>query len=76
MKERKTLQKKFLDGDKLNLLDNLRINILRKTSDCDGMCGSYDICGYCDAYKNKQKYGTGYFNYHLHEDGSVSYYKV
>lgn len=48
----KTLQEKFIDGDKLNLLDNLRINLLRALSDCDGMCGFYDVCGYCEVYKS------------------------
>jgi hypothetical protein len=57
----KTLQQKFLEGDKLNLVNNLRINLLRRTSDCDGMCGFNQICGYCEVYKNnynqnKQEY--------------------
>jgi hypothetical protein len=61
MIEKKTLQEKFLDGDKLSLADNLRINLLQRLSesDCDGMCGR---CGvwYCKTYQNftqnKQKY--------------------
>jgi hypothetical protein len=61
MSNKKTLQQKFLDGDKLNLLDNLRMNLLQRLSECDGMCGFYQICGYCEVYKNmpastKQKY--------------------
>jgi hypothetical protein len=48
----KTLQEKFINGDKLGLIDNLKINLLRMTSDCDGMCGSYQICGYCEIYKS------------------------
>ncbi len=55
MTDKKTLQQKFLDGDKLSLIDNLRINLLRKLSDCDGMCGFYQICGYCNIYKTKQQ---------------------
>lgn len=59
MKERKTLKQKFLDGDKLSVLDNLRINLLRRTNECDGMCGFYEVCGYCEVYKQRQGYNKG-----------------
>jgi hypothetical protein len=50
--ENKTLQQKFSEGEKLSLIDSLSINLLRTLSDCDGMCGLGDVCGYCEAYKN------------------------
>jgi len=53
MKEnKKTLQEKFLDGEKLNLIDNLRINLLQRLSECDGMCGFNSACEYCEIYKS------------------------
>jgi hypothetical protein len=53
--ESKSLKEKFLEGERLGLLDNLRIKTLQIASDCDGMC---DKAGcnqwYCETYKNKQ----------------------
>lgn len=59
--ETKILSQKFLEGEKLSLVDNLRINLLRKLSECDGMCGLYQVCDICEVYKsrlneNKQEY--------------------
>jgi len=48
----KTLQQRFLNGERLSLLDNIRLNLLRKVEDCDGMCGFNSACGYCEIYKN------------------------
>ncbi len=48
------LKQKFLDGDKLNLLDNMLLNVVRRISDCDGMCNNCDMW-YCHTYKNKQE---------------------
>ena len=50
--ERKTLSQEFLEGKKLSLVDNLRINLLRRLSECDGMCDFYQTCRDCDTYKN------------------------
>jgi hypothetical protein len=59
MENKKTLQEKFLDGDKLDLLNNIRIKLLQHATDCDGMCGPCGIW-YCNTYQNltqiKQNY--------------------
>ena len=48
MKERKSLQERFLRGDKLNLVDELRIKISQYCTDCDGMCGAFCDVWYCE----------------------------
>lgn len=32
---------------------NLLIKLYLYVSDCDGMCGLYDVCKYCDVLKSK-----------------------
>ena len=58
---KKTLKQKFLDGNKLNLLDNLRLNISRAVSDCSGMCDKGN-CNqwYCEIYKNNPQLNQNY----------------
>jgi hypothetical protein len=47
----RTLKQKFSEGDKLDLLENIRIKLLQSATDCDGMCGPCNVW-YCETYKN------------------------
>ena len=52
--EKNSLKQKFINGDKLNILENLSIKLLRITYDCDGMCNNNCNIWYCKTYKTKQ----------------------
>ena len=55
MTEKKSLKQKFLNGDKLNLLDNITIKLLQHVTDCDGICNNNCNVWYCNTYKTKQQ---------------------
>ncbi len=54
MKERRSLQERFLEEGKLNILNELRIKALQRVTDCDGMC---NLCGvwYCESRRGSYK---------------------
>ncbi len=51
-KEKKTLQERFLSGDKLSTTDEIIIKALQYLSDCDGTCS---LCRmwYCESKRGK-----------------------
>lgn len=36
-------------------LKHLQVSLIRYISDCDGMCGRYDVCRYCESNKKELK---------------------
>lgn len=54
-KQKKSLKQKFLDGDKLNLLEDIQIGLLQRLTDCDVMCYKVNCdAWYCHTYRIKQ----------------------
>ncbi len=53
-KVKKSLQDRFLEGEKLNILDELTIKTLQRITDCDGTCS---LCGgwYCESKRASYK---------------------
>ncbi len=46
--KRKSLQERFLEGKKINFIDELIIKTLQYSTDCDGMCGLSCDVWYCE----------------------------
>jgi len=57
--DKKSLQQLFLEGEKINVLDELIIKTLQYCTDCDGMCGLSCDIWYCESKRaslNTEKY--------------------
>ncbi len=52
--KKKSLQERFLEGDRINLVDELIIKTLQRVTDCDGTCS---LCGiwYCESERASYK---------------------
>lgn len=47
----KSLEKRFLNGEKINFFDELKIKILQYVSDCDGICPPICNNWYCESLR-------------------------